>query len=583
VYALLGAAISSGVALLGQDLAWKEPPVSNFPLAGGSWSNQRYSTLDGINTTNIGRLGATWMIHVDDGRPGNIQATPVVVNGVMYVSTGTQNVLAVDAKTGFTRWRYTPDARGLGGSNRGVVVAEGKVFFAQRDNTLVALDQQTGSVAWKTKLTDQARAYTSAATTYYDGLVYIGIAGGEVGVRGKFGAYDAKTGKEVWSFWTIPGPGERGSDTWQGDSYKHGGGPIWNHPAIDPDLHMIYVPVGNAGPDNDGSDRAGDNLFTASIVALDAKTGAYKWHFQEVHHDLWDYDAGAPPMLADVRFRGAMRKILMHAGKTGYLYILDRETGKPLVGIEEKPVPQEPRIKTARTQPFPIGDSFVPTCPEPDSVLPGYEKGCIFSSYWDKAIVLAPGTQGGVAWAPTTFSPKTGLAYITAAIINSAHDLRRQVWDEQSQRFVSPGPTGQGYNRPGGEPRAGTLTAMDPTTNKIVWQKRLKFPGGAGSGLLSTAGGLLFRGESDGNLVAYDIRNGDVLWKFQTGAGADAPVATYQVNGEQYVAVMAGGNTFQLSRRDDLLWAFKLGGTIPQAPAPPEPSVTQPRGPAAPQ
>jgi glucose dehydrogenase len=302
-----------------------------------------------------------------------------------------------------------------------------------------------------------------------------------------------------------------------------------------------------------------------------------------VHHDLWDYDAGAPPMLADVRFRGAMRKILMHAGKTGYLYILDRETGKPLVGIEEKPVPQEPRIKTARTQPFPIGDSFVPTCPEPDSVLPGYEKGCIFSSYWDKAIVLAPGTQGGVAWAPSTFSPKTGLAYITAAIINSSHDLRRQVWDEQGQRFVSPGPTGQGYNRPADEPRAGTLTAMDPTTNKIVWQKRLKFPGGAGSGLLSTAGGLLFRGESDGNLVAYDIRNGDVLWKFQTGAGADAPVATYQVNGEQYLAVMAGGNTFQLSKRDDLLWAFKLGGTIPQAPVPPEPPLTQPRVGAPPQ
>jgi hypothetical protein len=232
-------------------------------------------------------------------------------------------------------------------------------------------------------------------------------------------------------------------------------------------------------------------------------------------------------------------------------------------------------MKTAATQPFPIGDSFVPTCPEPDSVAPGVESGCIFTPYWDKTIVLAPGTQGGNAWAPSTFSPRTGLVYVPGAVINSAHNVRRQVWNEQRQQFETIG-NGTGFNRPAGEPRSGTLTAIDPTTNKMVWQKRTKFPIGTGSGLLSTAGGLIFHGESDGNLVAYDIANGNVVWTFQTGAGADAPVSTFEVDGQQYVAILSGGNQFQLSARGDRLWAFKLGGTVAQAPAPQPPPLTQP-------
>ena len=255
-----------------------------------------------------------------------MQATPVVVDGLMFIVSGGGRISAIDAATGTLKWKHET---GLAGSYRGVAVAQGKVFSGRRDNSLIALDQKTGAVIWTTRLADPARGFTSAPAMYHDGLVYIGVGGGEEGVRGQFGAYDAKTGTEVWKFWTLPGPGELGHDTWEGDSWKYGGGPVWTHPAIDPDLRMVYVPIGNAGPDNDGTTRGGDNLFTVSIVALDLKTGAYKWHFQEVHHDVWDYDNAASPVLADVRYQGTLRKVLMHAGKTGFLYILDRTNGSP--------------------------------------------------------------------------------------------------------------------------------------------------------------------------------------------------------------------------------------------------------------
>ena len=572
----LAGAFELSVALTLAQTTWQSPSGKDFPTVGANLANQRYSSLTRITKANVATLGGAWTLNLEDGKsPGSMQATPVVVDGVMFISSGAGNIFALDAAKGVLKWKYESK---LGGTYRGVAVGEGRVFSGQRDNTLIALDQKTGALLWKTQLADPARGFTSAPAIYNDGLVYIGVGGGETGVRGQFGAYDAKTGKEVWKFWTLPGPGELGHDTWEGDSWEYGGGPVWTHPAIDPDLRMVYVPIGNAGPDNDGTVRGGDNLFTVSIVALDSKTGAYKWHFQEVHHDVWDYDNSAAPVLADVRYGGSLRKALMHAGKTGFLYILDRTNGKPLVGIEERPVPQEPRMKTARTQPFPAGDSFVPTCPEPGSVAKGSVSSCIFGAYWTEPVVMTPGTLGGLSWAPMTFSPRTNLIYIPGTIINSAFTLRRQAWDAQSQQFKALD-EGRGFYRPEGVPRSGTLTAIDPATNKIVWQKRTKFPLGTGSGLLSTATGLLFHGESDGNVVAYDIANGESLWRFQTGTGADAPIATYEINGEQYIALLAGGNSFLLSKRGDSLWAFKLGGTLPQQAAPPEPPTTQP-GPA---
>jgi len=554
----VGCAFGLALTAATTDNDWRTVPSRDFPVVGGNLGNQRYSSLTQITPANIARLGGAWMTHVAEGASGsNLEGTPVVVDGTMYVPGAAGTILALNAATGAVQWKYQPQAGGgRGGTNRGVVAAEGKVFSTGGGNNLIALDQKTGAVLWTTKVGD--RGTTVAPALYYDGLVYMGVSGGEGGIRGFIGAFDAQTGKQVWGFWTIPGPGEYGHDTWEGDSWEHGGGPIWTASAIDPDLGLIYVPVGNAWPDTDGSKRGGDNLFTASIVALDLKTGERKWHYQEVHHDIWDYDNAASPVLADIPYQGRTRKVLMHGGKTGFLYILDRTTGTPLVGIEERTVPQEARMKTAKTQPYPVGDSFVTTCPEPDSVPPGMKSACVFGAYWDEAVVIAPGTLGGLSWAPMTYSPQTHLIYVPGAINNAQFTL------------------GGGFVRPTNEPRVGTLTAMDPTTNKIVWQKRMKFPIAAGSGLLSTASGLLFHGESDGRLVAYDIRNGNELWSFQTGAGADAPVVTYEVNGQQYVAILSGGSSFNLSQHGDFLWAFKLGGALAPMAAPTEPPTRQP-------
>jgi PQQ-dependent dehydrogenase (methanol/ethanol family) len=532
-------------------------PGANFPHVGGNLANLRYSTLTKIDRSNINRLGGAWMVHVEERQGLWMQATPVVVDGIMYMATG--HISARDAKTGALIWQYPKGAIGPGGGptggpnnhfNRGVAVAEGKVFSAASGTTLLALDQKTGEVVWHTELRTEPGnpSFANAPAVYHDGLVFMGVAGGEQGVRGQFGAYDAKTGKQVWKFWTVPGPGEFGHDTWEGDSWKTGGAPVWTHPAIDPELGMIYVPTGNAWPDTDGSKRGGDNLFTASIVALDLKTGKRRWHYQEVHHDLWDYDSPAPPVLADVTYQGRPRKILMHGGKTGMMYILDRTDGAPLIGIEERPVPQLAGQKTAKTQPFPIGDAFVPLCPV--GIPPGYPSGCVFTPFYKERTAIAPGTNGGLAWAPMSYSPQTKLIYVCGSTGASG--------------FHVDGYGGLTFR----VERGGTVNAIDPTTNKIVWQKKLPFQCGGGSGLLSTATGLVFHGQSDGLLVAHDAATGDVLWQFQTGAGADAPVATYEVDGEQYVAILAGGNQYMGTAVGDNLWAFKLGGAVPPLPAP---------------
>jgi alcohol dehydrogenase (cytochrome c) len=557
---------------------YREPAGKDWPVWGGNWSNQKYSTLNQINTSNVAKLGGAWVQHIESGNANKYsqQSTPVVKDGVMYVTSGQQDVFALDAKTGAPKWRYDSDADPKTGgiwTNRGVAVADGKVFAGQVDGRMVALDQKTGKQLWNTALAPEvgkkSGRYLSNAPTYYDGVLYTGLSGGGAGLRGRLSALDANTGAELWRFYTIPGPGEFGHDTWEGNSWQTGGGAVWNAAALDPDLGLIYIQTGNAWPEDDGSVRGGDNLFSASVVAIDHKTGAYRWHFQLVHHDIWDYDTASAPVLFDTVIDGRPRKGLAQASKMGWLYLLDRATGEPLVGIEERAVPQEPRHKTAATQPYPIGDAYVDQCPV--DPVPGYLTGCIYTPFWDVPVIGAPGGTGGTDTAPISYSPQTGFFYVPGSNSYSGFSVRHEALGDQDERLTL---GGVGLFEPIGNKHSGTLTAIDGRTNKIVWQKKTTYPIGFGSGTMTTAGGLIFHGEPDGNFVAHNAQNGDELWRFQTGFGADAPAVTYELDGEQYVAIAAGGNRLSLSERGDAVWAFKLNGTLPTVAAPkPPPTV----------
>jgi quinohemoprotein ethanol dehydrogenase len=317
--------------------------------------------------------------------------------------------------------------------------------------------------------------------------------------------------------------------------------------------------------------REGDNLFCASIVALKAKTGEYAWHFQQVHHDIWDYDAASPVVLFDAVIDGQPRKGIAEAGRTGWVYILDRTNGKPLIGIEERPVPQEPRQKTAKTQPYPIGDATVPQCAQP---MEGYEKaGCIFEPFWEEPVLIQPSGQGGTNWSPMTYDPDTGYLYVPGTIRTSVFSR------VPSQYSVGKRYTNGTQAPPIGSPLSGTFTAIDSKTNKIAWQQKLPYRMGGGGGSTSTAGGLLLRGEPDGNFVVLNAKTGETLWKFQTGFGADAPAMVYEVDGDEYIAIVTGGNSIQGSATGDAVWAFSLKGQLgPLWPPPPPQTVAGPGG-----
>jgi quinohemoprotein ethanol dehydrogenase len=555
----------------------QSPVARDWVTNGGNLTNQRYSTLKQIDTTNVKQLNGAWRTRLKRsgfGTKYSAEATPLVKDGIMYMVTGNDDVFALNAKTGDILWQHWSSIEQrrtsacCGWLSRGLAMGEGLLFVGQLDANVVALDIQTGREVWKTPIEDWPNGYSiTSAPLYFDGIVYSGISGGELGIRGRLTALDAKTGKILWRTYTIPGPGEVGSDTWpaESDAAMHGGAPIWNTPALDPQLGLIYFATGNAGPDYDGSIREGDNLFSASILALKAKTGEYVWHFQEVHHDLWDYDAASPVVLFDTVIDGQPRKGIAQAGKTGWVYILDRASGKPLIGIDERPVPQEPRQKTAKTQPYPQGDATVPQCADPQ---PGIKTGCIFEPFWDEPVALQPSGQGGTNWSPMPYSPDTGYFYVPGSIRTSVFE-----------RFPRQYRRGQIYTRGGQEaafqtPLNGTFTAIDGKTNKIAWQHKMPYRMGGGSGSTVTAGGLLLRGEPDGNFVAIDAKTGEVLWKFQTGFGPDAPPIVYEVDGEQFIAIATGGNSIQRSATGDAVWAFSLKGQVGPAWWPPTPPPT---------
>jgi alcohol dehydrogenase (cytochrome c) len=572
--------VAGAAAQTGPDLT--KPPGAEWPSIGGDWYNTHYSTLKQITVDNVKQLKGAWAIHLGSGLGPTygLEGTPIVQDGVMYMTTGADDVLALDAKTGALIWEsfggLDPNISTVccGWVNHGVAVGDGKVFIGRLDGFLAALDQKTGKELWRTQIGSWQDGYTiTSAPLYYNGVVYTGIAGGERAIRGKLTALDAKTGKELWHFLTVPDPGQKGSETWpspndpnpaRAKAYLQGGGTIWQTPAVDPELGLIYFSTGNPGPGivGVGINRPGDNLFTSSIMALHLD-GTYAWHFQAVHHDLWDFDLASPVVLFDAVYNGQPRKVIAEAAKTGWVYLLDRTNGQPLVGIEEKAVEQSARVATAATQPYPKGDALMPQCPDQ---VPGWQVTCIFGTIGDKPILLQPLIAGGVVWANMAYSPDTGYLYATA----NARPYGR-VW--ASSPNTAPPPIGAKYS--------GTFTALDPHTNKIVWQNKTTYPIGQGSGVLATAGGLLFHAEPDGNLQALDAKSGELLWHWQTGSGAEGPVISYEIDGVQYVAIASGGlvSNHLHSANGDLLWAFSLQGSpgnrLGEFPPPPPPATSE--------
>jgi alcohol dehydrogenase (cytochrome c) len=517
----------------------------DWPLHGGSWGNTRYSTLDQINIGNVKSLGAAWSF--DLGAEVS-HGPPVIADGMMFVAAAGGHITALDPATGAVKWSYLPDGPGVDARNRGLAVGGGKVYFGLTDGSVSAIDEKTGQKAWTTYIGDgPARfgMFVSAAPTYADGKVLIGLASGDAGIKGRFVALDAKTGKLVWQFNTIPLPGEAGHDTWPADSdaWTHGGAGVWMVPAVDPKLGIVYFGTSNASPQYGGEVRPGDNLFTATALALDLKTGKEKWHFQALHHDIWEGDLGTPMVLFDQVYDGKPRKAIAILRTDGEMFVLDRATGKPLIPVEERPMKQDPRLATAPTQPYSVGvDKVGPNCVEPDLIPAGFKPAC----YWDPVNYDTPNLvfPTSTRFAPMSYSPRTGLIYISG--MSGGHWIRR---GEDPYFFTLPSVPGmKSY---------GILAAMDPRTGKIVWQKKTTYPMAFGSGTTATAGDLLFHGEMDGAFAAFDAKTGDVAWQFQTGGMATAPAVVYEAGGKEFVAIAATNK----------IWSFALGGTVPPAAA----------------
>ncbi|MGH9253494.1 MAG: pyrroloquinoline quinone-dependent dehydrogenase [Vicinamibacterales bacterium] len=561
------ASITPAPAFAGRDLTTF--PTSGWPTNGGDIYNRRYSPLTQITRDNVAQLKAVWRTRLGGSGLGTKysgEASPLVHEGVVYVITGADDVFAISVESGEILWTYKANLDEkitvvcCGWTSRGVSLGDGKVYVGQLDGKLVALDQRAGTVAWSVQAERWQEGFSiTSAPLYYDGLVITGFAGAEYGIRGRVKAYNARNGLLAWTFYTIPGPGEVGHETWPKDNdvWQHGGASVWQTPALDPELGLLYFSTGNPGPDFNGAVRAGDNLFSASIVAVDAKTGRYRWHFQQVHHDIWDYDAPSPVVLFDIEVGGRMRKALAQPSKTGWVYILDRTNGRPLIGIEERPVPQEPRQATARTQPFPVGDAFVPqslTIPPEGFQL--VNQGRIFTPFWTDPIVAKPGQGGGANWPPSSYDPRSGYLYVCASD-------RTGVFKGGDSDFEIPMDGARYIGGVFGSVAwgiTGVLSALDMRTNTLVWQQQ--WPERCYSGSVVTAGGLLFIGRGDGRFTALDSRTGMRLWQFQTGAGVNSPASVFEHRGQQYVVVYSGGSLFANAPRGDSVWLFSLQGKM---------------------
>jgi alcohol dehydrogenase (cytochrome c) len=568
-------------------------PAEDWITNGGSLMNQRYSPLAEITTNNVASLKGVWLTHLRNSAVAakySAESQPLEYKGVIYVPTGEDDVFAVSVASGRILWQYKAhlDQRistvCCGWESRGVALGDGKVYIGQLDGRLVALDQMTGRRVWSTQVGDWKQGYSiTSAPLYVDGRIVTGISGGEFGIRGRVTAYDAATGKEAWRFYTIPGPGQKGHETWpaKGNAWKHGGAPVWQTPSVDPKLGLLYFSTGNAGPDNDGSHRAGDNLYAASIVAVDARDGTYKWHYQMVHHDIWDYDAPSPTVLFDATINGRVVHGIGEAEKTGWLYLLDRTNGKPIFPSPEKAVPQNTHQKTAKTQPFPSYPPYVPHVPSrvqvaavkkalkavakqgasPPKVIVAKS---MYTPYWKTVTVLTPGPQGGTNWQPSSYDPQTHMFYVCAQSGITGDTAETKQPAKQKKGGAVQTTLGSTLTLGGGfGQNVGSFTAIDATTGRIVWQKH--WPESCYASSTATAGGLVFIGRSTGVLLAFDARTGKQLWSFQTGAGANNGPTIFRHDGKQYLVFYAGGNALAASAHGDRLWLFGLDGKLGQA------------------
>lgn len=560
--------------------------TANWITYGRTYSEQRFSPLDAINTGNVGGLGLAWYADMDTAR--GQEATPLVIDGKIYVSTAWSKVKAYDARTGAPLWEYDPEVPGEWGAygccdvvNRGLAAWGGKLFLGTFDGRLVALDRETGEVLWDKLTIDRSKPYTiTGAPRVIGGKVLIGNGGAEYGVRGYVSAYDADDGKMLWRFYTVPGdpqeePDEpaylkKARETWNGEFWKlGGGGTVWDAMAYDPELDLLYIGVGNGSPWNQAyrSPGGGDNLYLSSIVALRPETGEYVWHYQTTPGETWDFTATQHIMLANLEIGGRERKVLMQAPKNGFFYVLDRETGELISAKNYVPQNWASGVDMATGRPI-------------ENPAARYDKT-------GQPFVSMPGAGGAHSWHPMAFHPEEGLVYIPAIEAGFPY-VPEKDWQPDPKRGFNVGidmgagsmPADVAARRGAADGTAGALIAWDPVKQEERW--RVQYPGPWNGGLLATGGGLLFQGTAAGNLVAYAARDGKELWSFPAQTGVIAPPITYAIDGEQYVAVLAGwGGIWSLAPGGILseksgpvpnisrLMVFKLGGTAKLPPAPP--------------
>lgn len=484
----------------------------------GTYAAHRFSALDQITPANVARLRPVWAYQVRE--PGPVQATPLVADGVMYVTEAKSRVVALDLRTGRPLWRFEPQVPkdvnviGFGPSNRGVALLDQNVYVGTLDAHLVALDATSGAVRWDVTVADNKLGYAiSSAPLAIDGRIVIGVSGGEAGIRGFLDAYDARTGQRVWRFDTIPGPGEPGNESWGGESWKTGGGPTWLTGAFDPELNLLYWGIGNPGPDWNGDSRPGDNLYTCSLVALDATTGRRRWHFQFTPHDTHDWDSNQIPVLLDSTVAGRPRKLVALANRNGFYYLLDRATGEFLSGT---PYAKQTWAKGLDGRGRPI-------------VIPGLEPS-------EKGTLVWPSLQGATNWFSPAYDAKAGLFYVSVREMGSYY--------HKGEAKYAPGAPfmGGGETLRPGEEAYGAVRALDAATGSLRWEFRLMSP--SWSGVMATAGGLVFGGTNEGNAYALDAGTGKPLWEFQTGGACNANPISFLLDGKQAIALASGQAVF---------------------------------------